>query len=365
MRLINFGAGPSTLPEEVLVEAQAELLDWHGCGMSVMEMSHRSSEFGQIIGQALADLRDLLAVPPNYKVLFMQGGGMAQNALVPLNLLRGRDSADFVHTGAWSSKSIAEANRYARANVVASSEASGFDHIPDQSHWRRNAGAAYLHFCGNETIGGLQFHFIPDALGDVPLVADLSSEIMSRPVDVSRFGLIFAGAQKNLGIAGLTIVIVREDLLGQASDACPAVFNYTQAAAQDSMLNTPPAYAIYMSGLVLKWLNRQAGDGRRALEVMQQRSLAKAAALYAAIDGSMLYRNHVALPDRSTMNIPFRLVDERLNQAFLEEARASGMTQLKGHKSVGGMRASLYNAMSHDGVVHLVDFMGDFEQRRA
>jgi phosphoserine aminotransferase len=364
MRLLNFGAGPSALPEEVLLEAEAELLDWHGSGMSVMEMSHRGQEFGQIIGQAMSDLRELLAVPSNYRVLFMQGGGMAQNSLVPLNLLRGRESADFVHSGAWSSKSIAEASRYARAHVVASSDSTGFDHIPDESTWRRNQDAAYLHYCGNETIGGLQFHYIPEPLGDVPLVADLSSEIMSRPLDVSRFGLIFAGAQKNLGIAGLTIVIVRDDLLGQASEACPTVFNYTQAAAQDSMLNTPPAFAIYMSGLVLSWLKRQARDGVSALEVMQQRNLAKASALYAAIDSSTLYRNRIAVADRSYMNIPFTLSDEGLNQPFLEEARHNGMAQLKGHKSVGGMRASLYNAMPHDGVVRLIEFMQDFERRR-
>ncbi len=365
MRLLNFGAGPATLPEEVLQQAQAEMLDWHGRGMSVMEMSHRGAEFEGMLAQAQADLRELLDIPSHYAVMFMQGGAIAQNSLVPLNLIGTRHAADFVLTGAWSAKSLAEASRYLRANVVASSESTGFDHIPDEVEWQLDPDAAYLQICGNETIGGVQFHHEPESLPGVPLVADLSSEIMSRPVKVDRYGLIYAGAQKNLGVAGVTIVIVDQTLFGRTSPVCPSIFNYQSVAQADSMLNTPPTYAIYISGLVLQWLRRQATPGRSALEVMQQRNAAKAADLYAAIDASDFYSNSIRKSDRSVMNVPFRLADDKLNQPFLDQARAAGMLQLKGHKSVGGMRASIYNAMPHAGVTRLIEFMQDFEKRMA
>jgi phosphoserine aminotransferase len=365
MRLLNFGAGPATLPEEVLQQAQAEMLDWQGSGMSVMEMSHRGVEFEGMLAQAQADLRELLGVPEHYAVMFMQGGAIAQNSLVPLNLIGSKDSADFVLTGAWSVKSQAEASRYLRARVVASSESSGFDHIPDEADWQLDPNAAYLQICGNETIGGLQFHREPQSLPGVPLVADLSSEIMSRPVEVDKYGLIYAGAQKNLGVAGVTIVIVDEALFGRTSAGCPSIFNYESVAGADSMLNTPPTYAIYISGLVLQWLKRQATAGQSALEVIQQRNAAKAGDLYAAIDSSDFYSNSVRTSDRSVMNVPFRLADDKLNQPFLDQAKAAGMLQLKGHKSVGGMRASIYNAMPHAGVTRLIEFMQDFEKRMA
>ena len=365
MRLLNFGAGPAALPEEVLLQAQAEMLDWHGSGLSVMEMSHRGAEFEGILAAAQADLRELLGVPEHYAVMFMQGGAIAQNSLVPLNLYGSKASADFVLTGAWSAKSIAEASRYGRANVVASSESSGFDHIPDEASWQLDPNAAYLQICGNETIGGLQFHREPYSLPGVPLVADLSSEIMSRPVDVEKYGVIYAGAQKNLGVAGVTILIVDKALFGRTSAACPSIFNYQGVAGADSMLNTPPTYAIYISGLVLQWLKRQAVPGQSALEVMQQRNAAKASDLYAAIDSSGFYSNSIRPRDRSVMNVPFRLADDKLNQPFLDQAKAAGMLQLKGHKSVGGMRASIYNAMPHAGVTRLIEFMQDFETRMA
>lgn len=364
MRHLNFGAGPATLPEPVLQQAAAEMLDWHGAGLSVMEMSHRGREFGEILANTEADLRTLLAIPDQYRVLFMQGGGIAQNALVPLNLLLPGKTADFVHTGAWSGKSRAEAERYGAVHVVASSEASGFDHIPPEEEWQRTKGAAYLQICGNETIGGVQFHFIPKALEGVPLIADLSSEILSRPLDVARYGLIFAGAQKNLGVAGLTIVIVNEALLGHARDECPSVFNYTAVARAHSMVNTPPTYAIYIAGLVLKWLLGHAAPGQAALEVIEARNLAKSRALYEFIDASGFYHNRIRIEDRSNMNVPFTLANEKLNAPFLADAEAAGLLQLKGHASVGGMRASLYNAMPMTGVVTLIDFMRDFEARR-
>ncbi len=364
MRHLNFGAGPATLPEPVLEEAAAEMLDWHGAGLSVMEMSHRGREFGEILAHAEADLRGLLAIPEDYRVLFMQGGGIAQNALVPLNLLAPGDTADFVLTGSWSVKSAAEARRYGRVNIAASSEAEGFDHIPNESSWQRSPDAAYLQLCGNETIGGVQFHFIPELPDDVPLVADLSSEILSRPLDVARYGLIFAGAQKNLGVAGLTLVIVNPRLFGRAREACPSVFNYELVAKAQSMLNTPPTYAIYIAGLVLRWLIAQGDATHTPLEVMQARNLAKSGALYDFIDASGLYRNAIRVADRSSMNVPFRLNEERLDAAFLIEANAAGLLQLKGHASVGGMRASLYNAMPEAGVLRLIEFMRDFEERR-
>jgi phosphoserine aminotransferase len=354
-RVFNFSAGPATLPESVLRTAAAEMLDWQGSGMSVMEMSHRGKEFIGIAQEAEALLRSLLAVPANYKVLFMQGGAIAENAIVPMNLLRGRASADYIDTGAWSRKSIEEARRYGGVNVAASSKAYGDAAIPPRAGWRLDPGAAYVHICSNETIGGVQYHFIPE-VGDVPLVADMSSDILSRPVDVSRYGLIYAGAQKNIGPAGLTIVIVRDDLIGQALPATPSAFDYKTVADHDSMFNTPPTYAIYIAGLVFRWIEAQGG-----LAAMEARNRAKAALLYDVLDASPFYTCPVARDCRSLMNVPFRLGDPALDDTFLAGAKARGMVQLQGHRSVGGMRASIYNAMPVEGVQALVAYMRDFE----
>lgn len=356
-RVHNFSAGPANLPEPVLRQAADEMLDWHGSGMSVMEMSHRGPEFISIHAEAESTLRRLLAVPQDYKVLFLQGGGIGENAIVPMNLLRGRASADYVDTGEWSKKSIKEARKYCRVNVAASSEASRYACVPPRDEWKLDPAAAYVHICANETIGGVEYHWTPDT-GDVPLVADMSSDILSRPVDVARYGAIYAGAQKNIGPAGLTIVIVREDLIGQALPITPTAFDYRQQADNDSMLNTPPTYAIYIAGLVFKWIEAQGG-----LEAMAERNRHKAALLYDYLDASSFYSNPVARADRSLMNVPFRLADESLNDAFLKGAEAAGMVQLKGHRSVGGMRASIYNAMPLEGVQALVAYMKDFEAR--
>ncbi|MFP5398616.1 MAG: 3-phosphoserine/phosphohydroxythreonine transaminase [Gammaproteobacteria bacterium] len=357
-RAINFSAGPAALPEPVLERAAAEMLDWRGSGMSVMEMSHRGKEYMAIHAQAEADLRELLGVPANYKVLFMQGGAIAQNAIVPMNLLRGRTGADYVHTGEWSKKSIQEAKKYAEVRIAATAEASRFTHVPPRSEWQLDPNAAYVHICANETIGGVEYHWTPDT-GDVPLVADMSSNILSRPVDVARYGLIYAGAQKNIGPAGLTIVIVRDDLVGQALPITPSVFDYKQAADNDSMLNTPPTYSIYVAGLVFQWLKDQGG-----LAAMAAHNERKAALLYDFLDGgSGFYVSPVARDSRSRMNVPFKLKDESLDDAFLEGAQARGMVQLKGHRSVGGMRASIYNAMPLAGVQALVEYMKEFEAR--
>ena len=343
------------LPAEVLARAGDEMLDWRGSGMSVMEMSHRGPEFISIAAEAEADLRSLAAIPQDYKVLFLQGGATLQFAQIPMNLLRGKGKADYVLTGEWSKKSIAEAKKYARINVAASGEASKFTSIPPRDSWRLEPDAAYVHICSNETIGGVQYHFTPD-VGDVPLVADMSSDILSRPVDVARYGLIYAGAQKNIGPAGLTIVIVRDDLIGQALPFTPSAFDYKLQAEADSMLNTPPTYAIYIAGLVFRWLKDQGG-----LAAVAERNRAKAALLYEFLDGSGFYSNPVARADRSLMNVPFRLRDESLDGAFLKGAEARGMLQLKGHRSVGGMRASIYNAMPIEGVQALVAYMKSFE----
>lgn len=359
-QVFNFSAGPAVLPKEVLQQAAAEMLDWHGSGMSVMEMSHRGPEFISIYEQAEADLRELLAVPANYRILFMQGGGLGQNAIVPLNLL-GRVAQpgviDFVQTGSWSSKSIKEAKRYAQVNVAASGEAGGFTSVPPQSEWKLSPDAAYLHVCTNETIDGVEFNFAPDA-GDVPVVADMSSHILSRAVDVSKYGVIFAGAQKNIGPAGLTLVIVRDDLLDSALPICPGVFNWRAVADADSMLNTPPTYAIYIAGLVFAHLKRLGG-----VEAMERINIDKARLLYAALDADDFYQNRVAPSARSRMNVPFYLRDESLNDKFLAGAKARGLLQLKGHKSVGGMRASIYNAMPIEGVQALVDYLNEFAGR--
>ncbi|MFN0161806.1 MAG: 3-phosphoserine/phosphohydroxythreonine transaminase [Burkholderiales bacterium] len=356
-RVFNFSAGPATLPEEVLRQAADELLDWHGSGMSVMEMSHRGREFISIAAAAEADLRDLMAIPANYKVLFLQGGALAQNAIVPMNLLRGKSTTDYVDTGDWSKKSIKEAQKYCTVNIAASGKESGFTAIPPQSAWKLSPDAAYVHVCTNETIGGLEYQWTPET-GDLPLVADMSSHIVSRPVEVSKFGLIYAGAQKNMGIAGLTVVIVRDDLIGQALPTTPWVFDYKAQSEADSMYNTPSTYPIYMAGLVFQWLKRGGG-----LAAMEARNIAKARLLYDCIDASGLYQNKVAKSDRSRMNVVFTLRDEKLDAAFLKASEAAGMAQLKGHRSVGGMRASIYNAMPLAGVEALVALMRDFEKR--
>jgi len=359
--VFNFSAGPAVLPKEVLQQAAAEMLDWHGCGMSVMEMSHRGPEFISIHQQAVADLRELLAVPPNYKILFQQGGGLGQNAIVPMNLAgRARQPAviDFVHTGSWSGKSMKEAARYANVNLAASAEASGFTAVPDQQSWKRSKDAAYLHICTNETIDGVEYNFAPEAAGDTPIVADMSSHILSRAVDVSKYGVIFAGAQKNIGPAGLTLVIVREDLLEHALPVCPSAFHWKTVAEHDSMFNTPPTYAIYIAGLVFAHLKRQGG-----VAAMERRNIEKARLLYEALDADDFYQNRVAPGCRSRMNVPFFLRDESLNDKFLAGAKARGLLQLKGHKSVGGMRASIYNAMPIEGVQALVDYLNEFAGR--
>lgn len=356
-RVYNFSSGPATLPEPVLRQAAEEMLDWHGSGMSVMEMSHRGKEFTAIATQAERDLRELLAVPASHRILFMQGGAIAENAIVPLNLLRGRRSADYIDTGHWSQRSIQEARRYGEVNVAASGADSGYTAIPARAQWRLDPQAAYVHICSNETIDGVQYPGTPE-VGDVPLVADMSSDILSRPLDVSRYGLIYGGAQKNIGPSGLTLVIVREDLLGQAHPLCPSAFDYKTVADNGSMYNTPPTYAIYIAGLVFQWLEAQGG-----LAEMARRNAAKAALLYDCIDASGLYRCPVDRACRSLMNVPFRLRDESLDAAFLEGAQARGLVQLKGHRSVGGMRASIYNAMPLAGVQALVDYLREFEAR--
>ncbi len=354
-RVYNFSAGPAALPEEVLQQLREEMLDWHGHGMSVMEMSHRGKAFVGIAQQAEADLRELLAVPSNYKVLFLQGGATAQFAAIPLNLATTESVVDMVNTGAWSKKAIGEAKKYCKVNVVADAAASNYSHVPPQAEWKRSANAAYLHYTPNETIGGVEFPFIPD--GDVPLVADFSSTILSRPLDVSRFGVIYAGAQKNIGPAGLVVVIVRDDLLGRARADVPTVFDWKAMAADGSMLNTPATYSWYVAGLVFQWIKRQCGLG-----AMGERNRAKAAKLYGAIDASGFYRNPVQVDCRSWMNVPFTLPDAALDKPFAEGARKAGLVALEGHRSVGGMRASIYNAMPMAGVEALVDYMKEFQR---
>jgi phosphoserine aminotransferase len=362
MRPYNFSAGPAVMPDEVLQQAALDMLDWHGSGLGVMEMSHRGKEFGEIYQQAEADLRELLVVPEHFKILFMQGGGLGENAIVPLNLSQGQ-TVDFVVSGSWSQKSMAEAARYCSAHAAASNKADGHTSLPPASSWQLNTKPSYVHICSNETINGVEFQQLPDlkALGcDAPLVIDFSSHVASRPVDWSRVGLAFGGAQKNLGPAGLTLVVVREDLLDRALAICPSAFHYKTVADNQSMYNTPPTYAIYMAGLVFKWLKRQGG-----IAAMEARNIAKAELLYQAIDGSSLYSNRVAPDCRSRMNVPFYLRDEQLNEAFLTGARERKLLQLKGHKSVGGMRASIYNALPIEGVQALVDYMREFERAQS
>jgi phosphoserine aminotransferase len=358
-RVFNFSAGPAALPEPVLRQAADEMLDWHGSGMSVMEMSHRGKEFIAIHAEAEALLRKLLAVPANYKVLFMQGGAIGENAIVPLNMLRGKGKADYIDTGEWSKKSLKEAQKYCAVNVAASSKDNGYTRIPPRESWKLDPDAAYVHITSNETIGGVEYHFTPD-VGAVPLAADMSSNILSRAIDVSKYGLIYAGAQKNIGPAGLTIVIVRDDLIGHALPACPSAFDYKIVADNDSMYNTPPTYAIYIAGLVFKWIDTQGG-----VTAMEAHNRKKAGVLYEYLDTTSFYTCPVAREDRSLMNVPFRLPDERLDEPFLKGAQARGMVQLKGHRSVGGMRASIYNAMPIDGVRALVVYMKEFEAQHA
>lgn len=365
-RPYNFSAGPAAMPEEVLQQAAAEMLDWHGSGMGVMEMSHRGKEFQAIHAAAEADLRELLAVPPNFKVLFMQGGALAENAIIPLNLAQRRRAeghlprADFVVTGSWTEKSQKEARKFCEVHIAASNAEGGHTAIPAPASWKLSAGASYVHICSNETINGLEYHQLPDlrSLGsDSALVVDFSSHVASRTVDWSKVGLAFGGAQKNLGPAGLTLVVVREDLLGHAMAHCPSAFDYQQVADNGSMYNTPPTYAIYMAGLVFQWIKAQGGVAE-----MERRAIARSELLYRTIDASSLYVNRVDPHCRSRMNVPFFLRDESLNDAFLAGAKDASLLQLKGHKSVGGMRASIYNAMPLAGVQALCDYLREFER---
>ena len=355
-RVFNFSAGPAMLPEAVLEQAQQEMLDWQGTGMSVMEMSHRGKEYMSIAEKAKQDFIDVMSIPDTHEVLFLQGGASSQFAMVPINLLAEKTTADYINTGAWSKKAIAEANRFCTANVVATSEEQNFSTVPSQDSWNRSDDAAYFHYTPNETIGGVEFPFVPDV--NVPLVADMSSNILSRPVEVSKFAVIYAGAQKNIGPAGLTMVIVQKDLMGNAPATAPSMFDYAVHAKNDSMNNTPPTYAWYLAGLVFAWVKEQGG-----LTKMEEINKRKAGKLYDAIDASSFYANPVDKDCRSWMNVPFTLADAELDAKFLEEAKTQNLTTLKGHRSVGGMRASIYNAMPEAGVDALVSFMQDFEKR--
>ena len=359
-RIFNFSAGPAILPAEVLQQARDEMLDWHGSSMSVMEMSHRGLEFMSIAAKVESDLRELASIPVNYKILFLSGGASSQFAMVPMNLLRGKKSADYINTGEWSQKAIKEAKKYCAVNIAASSEKENFSCVPTQDRWTLDPAAAYVHYTPNETIGGVEFNWVPDVDAKVPLVSDMSSSILSRPLDVTRFGLIYAGAQKNMGPAGLTIVIVREDLLGVTLPGTPTMFDYKIHADNDSMYNTPPTYAMYIMGLVLEWLKRNGG-----LIAMEKVNIAKAKLLYDLLDTSDFYHCPAVESDRSRMNVPFTLKNPSLDGTFLQQSQARGLIQLKGHRSVGGMRASIYNAMPIEGVATLVEFMREFEINHA
>lgn len=360
MRTHNFSAGPAAIPTEVLVQAQAELLDYKGTGTSVMEMSHRGKVFMDLAAEVEQDLRDLMAIPANYKVLFLQGGGKGEFSFVPLNLLRGRAKADYVDTGHWSVEGIKEASKYCEVSVIATSKDQYYRAVPSINAWKPNKHAGYRHICTNETIHGVEYFWTPEIDDDVPLVADMSSHILSRPMDVLKYGCMYAGAQKNIGPSGLTLVIVREDLLGHAHPLTPSVFDYTKQAANGWMLNTPPTFAVYLAGLTFKWLKQQGG-----LAGIEKINIQKAQMLYKAIDESDgFYVNHVAVADRSRMNVPFFLRDESLNQAFLDGAAKAGLVGLKGHKAIGGMRASIYNAVSVDAVSALVRYMAQFPRDR-
>ena len=356
MTIYNFSAGPAVLPKDVLLQVQAEMVDWHGSGMSVMEMSHRGKEFMGIAAAAEADLRELMGIPANYKVLFLQGGASLQFEMIPINLLRGKGTADYVHTGEWAKKAIKAAKMFGNVNVVASAEDKGFTYAPAQSGWKLDKNAAYVHYTANETIGGVEFQWTPET-GDVPLVCDMSSNILSRAIDVSKFGLIYAGAQKNIGPAGLTIVIVRDDLVGKAQPTPPAMLDYKTHVDADSMYNTPPTYSIYIAGLVFQWLKKNGG-----VAAMERKNVEKSKLFYDYLATTDFYSNPVNPADRSRMNIPFTLKDAALDEGFLKGAKERGMIQLKGHRSVGGMRASIYNAMPVEGVQALVDYMREFEK---
>ena len=355
-RVFNFSAGPAALPEEVLEQARDEMLDWSGSGMSVMEMSHRSKEFISIAEAAEADLRMLLAIPDGYKVLFLQGGATSQFSMIPQNLLGDKQSADYIFTGEWSRKAIAEARKFCDVNVAASSEDRNFNYVPRRESWHLDPAAAYVHITSNETIGGLEYHWVPD-VGGVPLVADMSSHLLSRPVDIARYGIIYAGAQKNIGPAGLTIVIIRDDLVGRAPKGIASMSDYRTHADSGSMYNTPPTYAIYVAGLVFKWLKRRGG-----LDAMEKSNITKSQLLYDYLDSTGFYECPVAVEDRSRMNVPFRIKGDELDAAFLKKTKEQGLVQLKGHRSVGGMRASIYNAMPIEGVQALVESMREFER---
>lgn len=357
MRVHNFAAGPATLPLEVLEQSSGEMTDWQGTGMSVMEVSHRSKAFVAVAEQAEADLRELMRIPGNYRVLFLQGGATGQFAAIPLNLTAPDSVVDFINTGAWSKKAIVEAKKYCQVNVVADEAASSYSTVPAAGSLRLTPGAAYLHYTPNETIGGVEFPYVP-ATGDTPLVADMSSTILSRPIDVSQFGLIYAGAQKNIGPSGLCIVVVRDDLIGKARPDTPSIWDYAAMAKDGSMLNTPPTFGIYVAGLVFKWLLGLGG-----LDAIGKRNHEKARRLYAAIDSSGFYKNPVAVEARSWMNVPFTIPDPNLDKTFISEAGKAGLTNLEGHRSVGGMRASIYNAMPIEGVDALIAFMGEFQKR--
>ncbi|MFP4279304.1 MAG: 3-phosphoserine/phosphohydroxythreonine transaminase [Halochromatium sp.] len=356
-RPYNFSAGPAMLPEPVLRQAQEEMLDWNGSGMCVAEMSHRGKEFMQIAEQAEQDLRELLALPEGYRVLFLQGGASSQFAMVPMNLSGHSGQADYLNTGSWSKKAIAEAHRFCAVHIAASTQPERFTRAPTQAELALSEDAAYLHYTPNETIEGVEFPYIPET--SAPLVADMSSTLLSRPLDVSRYGLIYAGAQKNIGPAGLTIVIVREDLIGEPLSGTPTMFDYRVHADSGSMYNTPPTLAWYLAGLVFRWLQDLGG-----LEGMAAINRRKAEKLYAAIDGSSFYANPVEPASRSWMNVPFTLADPELDADFLAAAKAAGLLTLKGHRSVGGMRASLYNAMPEAGVDALIAFMAEFERTK-
>ena len=367
LRPFNFSAGPAALPLEVLNQAAAEMIDWHQCGMGVMEMSHRGREFGEIYQAAQDDLRELLSVPSDFSILFMQGGGIAENAIVPMNISRG-EAADFILTGAWSEKSHQEAGKYCNARIAASSIECNYTQLPPVSTWQLHPKSRYVHICTNETIHGVELQELPDlkSMGcDLPLVIDFSSHVASRQIEWSRIGLAFGGAQKNLGPAGLTLVVVRNELLGHALSICPSAFNYQNAAKNQSMFNTPPTYSIYIAGLVFKWLKGQKEAGFTGIAAMELRNQAKAQLLYSTIDASGFYSNPVASDCRSRMNIPFFLQDASRNEDFLTGAKSRGLLQLKGHKTLGGMRASLYNAMPLEGVKALVSYMQEFEQKHA
>jgi phosphoserine aminotransferase len=355
-RAHNFGAGPAMLPTDVMLQAQAELADWNGTGMSIMEISHRSEAFMAIAEQAEADLRELLDIPENYKVLFLHGGATSQFAMVPLNLLRGKNTADYLYTGMWSEKAMKEAACYCDVNLALSIKHNSFTSLPSPDLWNLNSGSAYVYYTDNETVHGVEFQSVPET-GDVPLVTDMTSNLLSKPIDVSRFGVIFAGAQKNLGPSGLVVVIVRDDLIGHAPKNVPSMYDYAVHVQEHSMFNTPPTFAWYITGLVLQWTKRQGG-----VPEMERRAIRRSEKLYQFIDNSGLYRNPVAVECRSRMNVPFTLVDESLNPAFVKEAELRGLTALAGHRAVGGMRASIYNAMPVEGVDELIEFMTDFEK---